>query len=183
MVLLQYLRIMRFLLPLLACAFSLQAQFKTIELQNVKPVDTPKSIRFSVSSNEIRVQGLESIFETAENRFNYAPKYIDCPNCSVVAPTVVYSIVLDYTFGNAAGSKSAALIWRRSAKEKGFPEQGLLLSELSADELISQESFISTIERGANLYVRMKEVQGYVLSNGIHTDKKALRLGKLFRTP
>ena len=174
---------MRFLLPFFVCVFSLQAQVKTIELNNTKPVDTPKTIRFSIEANEIRVHGLEAIFNTAEKRFNYAPKYIDCDSCTVVAPTVVYTIVLDYTFGNAAGSKSAALIWKRSAKEKEFPEQGLLLSELSADDLISQESFVSTIDRGANLYVRMKELRGHVLNNGIHTDKKALRLGKLFRTP
>ena len=174
---------MRFILPFFVCIFGLQAQVKTIELSNTKPVDTPKTIRFSIEANEIRVHGLEAIFNTAEKRFNYAPKYIDCESCGVVAPTVVYTIVLDYTFGNAAGSKSAALIWKRSAKEKEFPEQGLLLSELSADELISQESFVSTVDRGANLYVRMKELRGHVLNNGIHTDKKALRLGKLFRTP
>jgi hypothetical protein len=174
---------MRFLLPFFLSVFSLQAQVKTIELNNTKPVDTPKTIRFSIEASEIRVHGLEELFDTAEKRFNYAPKYIDCETCAVVAPTVVYTIVLDYTFGNAAGSKSAALIWRRSAKEKGFPKQGLLLSELSEDELISQESFVSTIDRGANLYVRMKEMRGHVLNNGIHTDKKALRLGKLFRTP
>ncbi len=174
---------MRFLLPFFLSVFSLQAQVKTIKLNNTKPVDTPKTIGFSIEASEIRVHGLEELFDTVEKRFNYAPKYIDCETCAVVAPTVVYTIVLDYTFGNAAGSKSAALIWRRSAKEKGFPKQGILLSELSEDELISQESFVSTIDRGANLYVRMKEMRGHVLNNGIHTDKKALRLGKLFRTP
>ena len=46
-----------------------------------------------------------------------------------------------------------------------------------------QESFLSTLDRGVTLYVRMKELRGHVLNNGIHTNKKAMRLGKLFRTP
>lgn len=164
-------------------SIALQAQIGKISLNNVKPVDQPQQIVFSINDNEIYVTGLSLLFEEAEKRFNYQPSFIDCENCAVQNQTVVYTLVLDYTFGNAAGAKSAALIWKRSSQQPEFPTQGLRLTELSEDALISKESFQSTIERGANLYVRMKELRGHVLNNGLHTYKKAMRLGKLYKTP
>lgn len=178
-----YIHGMRMLVFLLFCSFGLQAQISTLTLNNVKPIDQPQRINFEINDKEIYVTGLSQLFEEAESRFRFAPTYIDCENCAIQNPTVVYTIVLDYTFGNAAGSKSAALVWRRSSKNPEFPIQGLRLTELSEDQLISQESFLSTLDRGVTLYVRMKELRGHVLNNGIHTNKKVMRLGKLFRTP
>jgi hypothetical protein len=179
--LLTYIHGMRILALLLFCTFGLQAQISSLTLNNVKSIDQPQRIQMEINEKEIHVSGLSQLFKEAEIRFQYAPKYLECENCLTANFTVVYTLVVDYTFENAVGAKSAALIFKQSAKDQDFPTQGLKLTELTEHELISQESFLSTLERNPNLYVRMKELRGHVINNGAVFDKKSLRMGKLFK--
>jgi hypothetical protein len=172
---------MRILVLLLFYSFGLQAQISSLTLNNVKSIDEPQRIHFEINDKEIFVTGLNQLFAEAESRFQYTLKYLECENCLTANFTVVYTLVVDYTFGNAVGAKSAALIFKQSEKDQNFPIKGLKLTELSEKELISQESFLSTLERNPNLYVRIKELRGQVINNGAVVDKKSLRMSKLFK--
>ncbi len=151
--------------------------------KNTKSADPLKELGLTIVQSDaetaINVSGIKKLIENSENRFKYAPKYLDCLNCNEYDLEVVYEIVGEYTFGGHSGSKTFSL--RYSPTIESRSTGSLQMIERNGENLIAAESFKRTITKGTTLYIKLIEVRGYVVNNSIRTDKKFYRLGKLFK--
>ena len=162
---------------------SMQVEAQSFTGKNTKSADPLKELRLTLAQSEsettVTVSGIEKLIEDAESRFKYGPKYFDCLNCNEHSLEVVYEIVGEFTFGGHSGSKTFSL--RHSPTIENRSVNPLQMIERNGENLIAAESFKRTITKGTTLYIKLIEVRGYIVNNGIRTDKKFYRLGKLFK--